>query len=542
MRTLLAHRWLLAAVGVGIALNLLVANHSTPLWDQDEAAYAGFAHTMLQTGDWAIPEFAWSEPHRKPPLHFWLVASSFAVLGENTFALRLPGALAFGLTCLLLALWGAPVFGRERAWGGALVLGSSVAPLFGKVALVDGSLLLAQTVAVLGLLRFMHSQRWRWAAVMGVGLAAGMLLKGPPVLIVVIGAMGVIAVLHPQRRALIRLHPWAVIPLAALPLLLWGWVAWLRDGGEFVRWMLDWYVLRRASSAVFGQTGPPGTYLASFALLLFPWFGLLPAALVRTVRRLRARDPVYIAAAAWLCSGWLIYELLPSKLPAYALGAYPALAVILADQALDLTAERLRSSWLLKGGLVFQLLLALVLAGALVGGAFLLIPGQVLASLIAAGAVIAVAAVGAAALAWRGAPSRALITAMIGTMLFFHLAWALALPDLRPRLFVTRTVADEITTVAAPEAQVVMGRNFRLPSLVLYLEWEGLDVRLAGKDERSYGILTHPGPTVVILDDSRRETLSPLVPLSDERHVDGWIPDKGVPIRFWILTSPGVGR
>ena len=542
MRTLLATRWLLAAVGVGIALNLLVANHSTPLWDQDEAAYAGFAHTMVETGDWTIPEFTWSEPHRKPPLHFWLIAASFAVLGENTFALRLPGALAFGLTCLLLALWGAPVFGRDRARAAALVLGSSVALFFGKVALVDGTLLLAQTVAVLGLLRFVHSPRWWWAAVMGIGVAAGMLLKGPPVLIVVVGAMGVIAVLHPQRRALIRLHPWAVIPLAALPLVAWGWVAWQRDGGEFVRWMLDWYVLRRASSAVFGQTGPPGTYLAGFALLLFPWFGLLPAALVRTVRRLRARDPVYLATTAWLCSGWLIYEILPSKLPAYALGAYPALAVILADQALDLTAERLRSSWWLKGGLVFQLVLSLVLAGALVGGAFVLIPGQVLASLIVVGAVIAVAAVGATGLVWRGDPSRALITAMIGAMLFFHLAWALALPDLRPRLFITRMVADEVAAVAPPEAQVVMGKNFRLPSLVLYLEWAGLDVRLAGKDEHPTTILTQPGPTVLILDDARREDHGPFEALADERHVDGWIPDKGVPIRFWILTRPGVER
>lgn len=542
MHTHRSTRWLVAAVGVGLALNLLVANHSTFLWDQDEAAYAGFAHTMLDTGDWAIPEFTWSEPHRKPPLHFWMIAASFAVLGENTFALRLPGVLCFALTCALLGSWGAAVFGRRRSWGGAAVLATSLAPLFGKIALVDGPLLLAQTVAALGLLRFLHTPRWRWAAAVAGGVAAGLLLKGPPVLILVIGAMAVLAVVHPERRRLVGLHPWILLPAAALPLMAWGWVAWQRDGGEFVRWMFDWYVLRRASGGVFGQTGPPGTYLASFALLLFPWFGLLPAALVRTARRVWRRDPVYVGLAAWLAAGWLIYEILPSKLPAYALGAYPALAVILADQALDLTADRLRQSRLIQGGLLFQGLLSLVIAGGLIAGAWVLIPGQVLGGLVVAGVVIAVATAASATLFGRGQPSRALTAMVVGSMLFFHLAWALAMPQLRPRLGVTRTVADEVASVAAPGTQVIAGKNYRLPSLWLYLEWMEMDVRQADKGEDLRAILEQRDPVVLILDEDLREALGSPGGLAHETFVDGWIPDKGVPIRFWILANDGAPR
>jgi 4-amino-4-deoxy-L-arabinose transferase-like glycosyltransferase len=539
MHTHPSNRWLAAAIGAGLVLNLLVANHSTPLWDQDEAAYAGFAHTMVRTGDWAIPEFTWSDPHRKPPLHFWMIAASFSVLGENTFALRLPGILAFALTCALLGWWGSAVLGTRRAWGGAAVLATSLAPLFGKVALVDGPLLLAQTVAALGLLRFIHTPRWRWAGAVALGAAAGMLLKGPPVLILVIGAMGVLAVLHPARRRLVGLHPWLLLPLSALPLVAWGWVAWQRDDGAFVRWMFDWYVLRRASGGVFGQTGPPGTYLASFALLLFPWFGLLPAALVRTARKVWARDPIYVGLAAWLAAGWLIYEILPSKLPAYALGAYPALAVILADQALDLTADRVRQSWLVKGGLIFQGLLSLVIAGGLVAGAWMLIPGEVLGGLVVVGAVIAVATVAAAWLFRRGEPTRALAAMVVGSLLFFHLAWAVAMPQLQPRLGITRTVADQVAAVAPPGAQVIAGKNYRLPSLVLYLQWMDMEVRQAGKDEDLGALLGRSEPVVLILDDGRREVLGSPAGLDAEVSVDGWIPDKGVPIRFWILANEG---
>src|SRR5579864_6702765 len=73
-----------------VALVLLVGNARTSLWDQDEAAYAGFARTMLKDGDWVVPRFLWSEPHRKPPLLFWCIATSFRLLGESEFALRLP--------------------------------------------------------------------------------------------------------------------------------------------------------------------------------------------------------------------------------------------------------------------------------------------------------------------------------------------------------------------------------------------------------------------------------------------------------------------
>jgi|688.fasta_scaffold558609_2 hypothetical protein len=42
---------------LGIIALLLVNNGSIPFWDQDEAAYAGFAYQMNETGNWQFHKF-----------------------------------------------------------------------------------------------------------------------------------------------------------------------------------------------------------------------------------------------------------------------------------------------------------------------------------------------------------------------------------------------------------------------------------------------------------------------------------------------------
>ena len=80
--------WKTILVFVALTAIVFVNNGKISLWDQDEAAYAGFAKRMIETHNYIVPDFTWSEPHRKPPLHFWLIALSYKIFGVNTFALR----------------------------------------------------------------------------------------------------------------------------------------------------------------------------------------------------------------------------------------------------------------------------------------------------------------------------------------------------------------------------------------------------------------------------------------------------------------------
>ncbi|MEM9985846.1 MAG: hypothetical protein AAF804_12220, partial [Bacteroidota bacterium] len=88
-----------------VVLSLFLANAQMSLWDQDEAAYAGFGMRMLRSGDWLVPDFIWSDVHRKVPFHFWAIATSFGAFGIHAWALRLPAILAV-LGTLAWIRWG----------------------------------------------------------------------------------------------------------------------------------------------------------------------------------------------------------------------------------------------------------------------------------------------------------------------------------------------------------------------------------------------------------------------------------------------------
>ena len=68
----------------------------------DEFRYAEVPREMLRSGDWVSPRLVGFRYFEKPALGYQLVAASFRLFGENAFALRLPFALATGLTALML--------------------------------------------------------------------------------------------------------------------------------------------------------------------------------------------------------------------------------------------------------------------------------------------------------------------------------------------------------------------------------------------------------------------------------------------------------
>jgi 4-amino-4-deoxy-L-arabinose transferase-like glycosyltransferase len=371
----------------GLAL-LLLGNASIPFWDQDEAAYAGFAHRMVENGDWLTQEFTWSEIHRKPPWHVWTIAASYSVWGENEFTTRLPVLLAtLGLGFLIWGL-GRKLLQEKLAAMTVVVLAFSFfVPLLGKIALTDGWLLLWDTLALFALWRVL-GEKPGWAA-LGFWLAIGMgvLTKGPAILLVAGTASLMVLLLHPWRRRIWRLHPWFGLPLALLPLFVWGYLAWQRDDGEMIRWMIDWYILKRTGGTVLGQSGPPGYFLLTLIVAFFPFLRQLPVALAAWWKRVRQREPEALFLLCWMAGAWWIWELIPSKLPAYAIGVHPVIAMLLAREYHD---PAIAAPFWYKLGNVLQGLISIVLALGLVGGAIYLLPGTAIAiAVLAAVAVLA---------------------------------------------------------------------------------------------------------------------------------------------------------
>lgn len=464
--------WLLF-VGAFLAFNLLLFNHDISLWDDDEAAYTGFAQEMLDSGDWVNPKYQWASIHRKPPLHFWTVAVSFRIFGVNEFALRLPSGLAVWLTCASLWGFGRRLFGEERAaWAATILASSLVVPFYGKVALTDATLLLFQTTAALGLLNYIHQPKARWNLLLWASVALGVLTKGPPVLILIGGLWAWLLAFHPQRRNLVGTRPWLFLPLALLPLAAWMYLSWLRDDGRLLAFLRDWLVARRVGGSVLRQIGPPGYHLVVLLISFSAWMPFLCMALGERLRTWRHEwSPNQIALTGWMVFGWLFYELLPSKLPSYALAGQPALALAIAPQLCRRVPLFPRA---FKVGILLQAVAWAAIVGASSAFAYRLVGARALWSV---GPLILVAAlIGAYMIArlWQcdrlGGIATTVFAMSVSTMLITVTAWAVEpspIKAIKPLVDTAYRWAKDSGGI--PVYYTDLHRKQKRPSLAVYL-------------------------------------------------------------------------
>ena len=107
--------WLVLLVA-GIAF-LGTVGSPPSLLDDVDAAYAGIARAMLESGDWVTARLNGVVYFDKPPGQVWAMALSFAVVGVQDWAARVPSALAAMALCWLAWLVGRWSFGPGRPAG-----------------------------------------------------------------------------------------------------------------------------------------------------------------------------------------------------------------------------------------------------------------------------------------------------------------------------------------------------------------------------------------------------------------------------------------
>jgi 4-amino-4-deoxy-L-arabinose transferase-like glycosyltransferase len=313
--------------GLFFLVNLFLVGNNISLWDDDEAAYAGFALNMYERGDWVNPDFYWSDVHRKTPFHFWSITVSYYIFGVNEFAVRFPSSLAVLLTALSLLKLLVPIFGKANAQWSFIVFSSSFLCIsMAKMSLTDAWLMFFETLAVLSLLRYLHKPAVIWNLLLWFSVSMGILVKGPPIIILVGGVWLGMAILHPERKKLIGTHPWFFGLLSLIPFLIWTWFSYKNDGGKLLVFLYEWYILKRIGGVVFGQTGPPGYHFVVAIIAFLPWLPFFLRGFWQLISKpLKSTENSFLFC--WLLFGWGFYELMSSKLPSYAMGAHPAMAI-----------------------------------------------------------------------------------------------------------------------------------------------------------------------------------------------------------------------
>lgn len=186
-KTLLTLTRYAMVLAIGTVLVRLLTLGVYPLMDTTEARYGEMARIMYETGNWITPMFDYNVPFwGKPPLFTWLSAAGFEWLGVSEFAARMPHWVVGIMILVLTWILAAKVRGRDEAWLATGILATTTAFIvIAGAVMTDTALTLGVTLSMVGFWLSWEKQSRFWGYLFFVGLAIGMLAKGPLTMVLV---------------------------------------------------------------------------------------------------------------------------------------------------------------------------------------------------------------------------------------------------------------------------------------------------------------------------------------------------------------------
>ena len=333
-------RLLLAALLL-LGLTRLASLAFYPLMDMTEARYADIARRMAESGDWVTLTLVDTRAFwGKPALSFWATAVGIKLFGVNAWAARMPHFL-LGLGVAAVVWSHARDQSRRLAWQAvALLAGSLLFLLSAGAVMTDMALVLGTTLVMSGFWWCMTGRGGLAPRVaLFVGLAIGLLAKGPLTLVLCAVPIGGWVLWHRQWSAAWQHVPWTRGFLAvAVMVLPWYLLAESRSEGFLEYFIVGEHIYR---FLVRGWSGdlysnahgvPRGTVWLYAAAAALPWALVLP--LARLAGALRhgsvLAQPQRRYLLLWVLWPCVFFTAAGNIIWTYVLPAMPALALLAA--------------------------------------------------------------------------------------------------------------------------------------------------------------------------------------------------------------------
>ncbi|HTH15934.1 MAG TPA: glycosyltransferase family 39 protein [Magnetospirillum sp.] len=492
-----------------------------PPMDRDESRFIQATRQMLESGDYIRIQFQQEMRAKKPAGTYWLQAAAVKALSHplstQVWPYRLPSALAAWAAVLMTFAFGRSLVGERPALLGGVMLAASLMLVLEAHQGKSDAILLACVVAAQGTLaRFYVSAKAREtqgggggcggshqpmtaqrllapgtseALVFWLAQGAAILVKGPVVPVISLLTVAALWIADRNARWFVSLKPLLGTAVTAAIAAPWFVAISSATGGAFVGEAVKGDLLPKLLGAQESHGGFPGLYLLLASALFWPGSLLLwPAVAKLWGQRGRLAFRVLLA---WAVPTWIMFELIPTKLPHYVLPAFPALALMvaaLACEGLEVFRHKAAKAWYAVWTLIgFVLAAAMVVAPIKLGNGFepLTVPaaiGIVLATLLPA------------VLAWRGQVATAALTLALTSAATFPVALAGVVPSL-DKMFLSRGVARIVATIGSDGPVAAAG--YSEPSLVFLL---GTDTRFVTAEGAAAYLAAHRRALAVVND------------------------------------------
>lgn len=312
---------------------------SLPPIDRDESRFVQATKQMAESGDYIDIRFQDASRYQKPIGIYWLQSAAVALSGEGAAApiwvYRTVSALGIAIAVLAITWTGTNLFGANAGIAAGLVMAAIFATAFeGRDAKTD-AMLLACCVAAQGALAQIYLASRRNQPVGGhlwwifwIAQGAAILIKGPIAPLLSALTIAVLFAFERDGRWLSKLKVGRGLALVVLIVLPWLALITWRSGGAFLQQAVGKDMIGKVASGEESHGLPPGFYMLTYSLFMWP-FGLIAVgAGLQALNRLRD-DPRLRFCLAWYIPFWLVFELIPTKLPHYVLPAYPGMALLI---------------------------------------------------------------------------------------------------------------------------------------------------------------------------------------------------------------------
>lgn len=340
----------LSAILALVLLIRLLSLGVYPLVDPSESRYAEMARKMLETGNWVTPQidygvWFWG----KPPLAVWLNATSLAVFGVNEFAARLSALLlSAGSVWLVHHLAASRESTGQRFAAPAMLAGMVLFFVMSGSVAMDQCLALGVTLSMAAFWLALHGDKPAYGWLFFIGLAIGLMSKGPIALILCGLPIGLWVLSRNAWGQVWQSLPWIRGTLLMLALSVpWYLLAEARTPG-FLEYFLVGEHWKRFTEPGWqgdlygsGHAHARGIVWLYWLLAAAPWSLLFVAVVGVAVWRRQARELLASAdgwrgyCVLWMLSPLLFFSVSANAIWTYVLPGLPGCALLLAEWRRD---------------------------------------------------------------------------------------------------------------------------------------------------------------------------------------------------------------
>ena len=293
------------------------------------------AREMVESGNWVVPRFGGVPRLRKPPLVYWVLASTERLFGElNEWKVRMPAALSALALSVLMGFWAGRWYGKAAGFAAAIAQVTCIYVLiYSRKAEVDMMLCLLTTLAMFLIAEEQpddskRSRFFRWTGIY-VLLSLSWLAKfhyGPAM---VLAPCILYWLLQKRYRSLSNLANPVGLMIFAAAVFVWPYL--------LLQHIPDaWDVWRRETvGRVVGELGYKSIwfYFPCVLWLTLPWtplaFSAIPASWKRAWKQADAREQFLWV---WFLTQLYIVSISADKHEHYLMVALPMCSLLVGQQ------------------------------------------------------------------------------------------------------------------------------------------------------------------------------------------------------------------